>query len=105
LPLITLGGESLTSRMSAGLLQAIGAAPGIAETLYDYVELAVTLGNDPELNARYRSLFSPDNRTSQFGAITSFTYHYEESLIQIELSRSSGATAENATTPPQAAAA
>ena len=105
LPLITLGGESLTSRMSAGLLRAIGAAPGIAETLNDYMELVVTLGNDPELNTRYRSLFSPNNRSTEFGAITSFTYHYEESLIQIELSRRSGTIAENATIPPQAAAA
>jgi predicted O-linked N-acetylglucosamine transferase (SPINDLY family) len=111
LPLITLSGESLTSRTTAGLLRAIDAASGIAETLYDYTELAVTLGNQPELHGRYRSLFSPNNRTMQAGAIASFTYHYEESLIQIELANRSGAApggegeGEGEAIPPQAAAA
>jgi predicted O-linked N-acetylglucosamine transferase (SPINDLY family) len=87
LPIVTLSGESFASRMAARLLQAIGAAPGITETLEDYVEVAVALATRPELLAGYRSLFTQTNWAATIGDIATFTYHYEASLIQIELAR------------------
>jgi predicted O-linked N-acetylglucosamine transferase (SPINDLY family) len=87
LPMVTLSGESFASRMAGRLLQAIGAAPGISETLERYVEIAVALASNSELLARYRSVFTEANWAATIGDIASFTYHYEETLIQIELAR------------------
>ncbi len=89
LPMVTLSGESFASRMAGRLLLAIGAADGIAETLEQYVEAAVSLATQPERLARYRSLFTENNWAATIGDIATFTFHYEESLIQIELARRS----------------
>jgi hypothetical protein len=70
--------------MAARLLQAIGAAAGIAETIEHYIEIAVACATQPELFAGYRTLFTEANRAATIGDIVTFTYHYEESLSQIE---------------------
>jgi predicted O-linked N-acetylglucosamine transferase (SPINDLY family) len=85
LPLVTLSGESFASRMAGRLLQAIGATPGITETVEQYVETAIALANQPAVLAQYRSLFTQANWAATIGDIATFTYHYEDSLIQIEL--------------------
>jgi len=85
LPMVTLSGESFASRMAARLLRAIGADAGITESLDQYVEAAVALATQPELLARYRSVFTEANWAATIGDIATFTFHYEESLIQIEL--------------------
>jgi predicted O-linked N-acetylglucosamine transferase (SPINDLY family) len=87
LPMVTLSGESFASRMAGRLLLAIGATPGITETLETYIETAVTLATQPALFAQYRSLFTETNWASTIGDIATFTHHYEESLIQIESAR------------------
>jgi predicted O-linked N-acetylglucosamine transferase (SPINDLY family) len=87
LPLVTLSGESFASRVAGRLSQAIGATPGITEALDDYVGTAVALAAQPELLAGYRSLFTATNRAANIGDIATFTYHYEASLIQIDLAR------------------
>jgi predicted O-linked N-acetylglucosamine transferase (SPINDLY family) len=84
LPLVTLSGESFASRMAARLLQAIGAAAGIGETLGHYIEIAVACATQPDLFAGYRELFTEAKWTATIGDIATFTYHYEESLTQIE---------------------
>lgn len=94
LPMITLSGESFASRMAARLLQAIGATPGITETIENYVETAVALATQPDLLARYRSLFTATNWAATIGDIATFTFHYEESLIQIELALRAGTAVE-----------
>ncbi len=83
LPMVTLAGESFASRMAGRLLQAIGAAPGIAETLESYTEIAVALATRPEVLAQYRTLFTEANWASTIGDIATFTRHYEDSLLQI----------------------
>jgi len=85
LPMVTLSGESFASRMAARLLRAIGADAGITESLEQYVETAVALATQPDLLARYRSVFTETNWAATIGDIATFTFHYEESLIQIEL--------------------
>ena len=70
--------------MAGRLLRAIGATPGITETLGGYVETAVTLAAEPTLLAQYRTLFTEANWAATIGDIVTFTYHYEQSLIQIE---------------------
>jgi predicted O-linked N-acetylglucosamine transferase (SPINDLY family) len=84
LPLVTLSGESFASRMAARLLQAIAATAGIGETVEHYIEIAVACATQPELFAGYRSLFTEANWAATIGDIAAFTYHYEESLTQIE---------------------
>jgi predicted O-linked N-acetylglucosamine transferase (SPINDLY family) len=85
LPMVTLSGESFASRMAGRLLQAIGATSGITESLDNYIETAVALATQPELLANYRSSFTETNWADTIGDIATFTFHYEESLIQIEL--------------------
>jgi hypothetical protein len=85
LPMVTLSGEAFASRMAGRLLQAIGATHGITESIEAYIETAVALATQPGLFARYRSLFNATNWAATIGDIGTFTYHYEESLIQIEL--------------------
>jgi len=87
--MVTLSGESFASRMAGRLLQAIGATEGIAETFDAYVETAVALATRPDLFARYRAAFNEANWAATIGDIATFTYHYEESLIQIELAQRS----------------
>jgi predicted O-linked N-acetylglucosamine transferase (SPINDLY family) len=87
LPIVTLSGESFASRMAGRLLRAIGATPGITETMDDYIETAVALATQPELRTGYRSLFTETNWAATIGDIATFTYHYEASLIQLDLAR------------------
>ena len=84
LPMVTLSGESFASRMAGRLLQAIGATLGITETLEGYVDTAVALAARPELLAQYRALFTEANWAATIGDIASFTYHYEQSLVEID---------------------
>jgi predicted O-linked N-acetylglucosamine transferase (SPINDLY family) len=86
LPMVTLSGESFASRMAGRLLQAIGATEGITTTIEQYVETTVTLATQPDLLANYRARFTQANWAATIGDIATFTYHYEESLIQIERS-------------------
>jgi protein O-GlcNAc transferase len=56
-PLVTLRGRTFVGRVSASMLQAIGRAELIADTVEDYVDLAVALANDrPRLVALRRGL-------------------------------------------------
>jgi predicted O-linked N-acetylglucosamine transferase (SPINDLY family) len=71
--------------MAGRLLLAIGATEGITESLEDYIETAVALATQPDRLTHYRSLFTETNWADTIGDIATFTFHYEESLIQIEL--------------------
>jgi predicted O-linked N-acetylglucosamine transferase (SPINDLY family) len=84
LPLVTLSGEAFASRMAARLLQAIGATAGIGETVEHYIEIAVACATQPVVFAGYQALFTEANWAATIGDIATFTYHYEESLTQIE---------------------
>ncbi len=105
LPLVTLSGESFASRMAARLLHAIGAESGVAETFDAYVETAAALATQPELYAQYRSLFTAMNWAATIGDIATFTYHYEASLIQIELALRTGEPDPHSPAEPAQAAA
>lgn len=97
LPMITLSGESFASRMAGRLLEAIGASAGITETLGGYIETAAMLATDPVLLSSYRSVFTEANWAATIGDIATFTYHYEQTLIQIALGRQSETTRGSAT--------
>jgi hypothetical protein len=73
--------------MAGRLLQSIGATLGITETFEAYVDTAVTLATRPDWLTQYRSLFTEANWAATLGDIASFTHHYEQALIDIELAR------------------
>jgi predicted O-linked N-acetylglucosamine transferase (SPINDLY family) len=84
LPLITLAGEAFASRMAARFLSAIGADRGIAHSFSAYIEAAVTLANDADACAAYRSLFSAERWAATIGDIGRFTSEYEATLERIQ---------------------
>ena len=49
LPVVTFEGELMRGRVSAGILRMMGMPETIAETIDDYVALAVRMGRDPSL--------------------------------------------------------
>jgi predicted O-linked N-acetylglucosamine transferase (SPINDLY family) len=51
LPIVTFQGELMRGRVSAGILRMMGMPETIAETLDDYVALAVRMGRDPDFRA------------------------------------------------------
>lgn len=56
-PVVTLRGRTFVGRVSASMLQAVGRPELIAETIEDYIGLAVTLATDrPRLAAARRDL-------------------------------------------------
>ena len=54
LPVVTFQGELMRGRVSAGILRMMGMPETIAETLDDYVALAVRIGRDPSLAGRHQ---------------------------------------------------
>jgi predicted O-linked N-acetylglucosamine transferase (SPINDLY family) len=105
LPLVTLSGESFASRMAARMLQAIGATPGITESLENYIVTAATLAAQPALLAQYRTFFTATNWAATIGDIASFTRHYEESLTQIQHARQAEIASRQRPAFPEAVAA
>ena len=60
LPLVTLSGRSFAWRMAGRLLAALGGHNGIAVTVQDYVEKAVTPATDRSRYAAYKALFTDE---------------------------------------------
>jgi predicted O-linked N-acetylglucosamine transferase (SPINDLY family) len=91
LPLVTLSGEAFASRMAARLLRAVGADRGITQTLEKYVETAVTLANDRQAHAAYRSAFNEAHWAESIGNIADFTHQLETTLTRIQANLQAGA--------------
>jgi predicted O-linked N-acetylglucosamine transferase (SPINDLY family) len=53
-PIVTLPGEFLRGRVTAGCYKKMGLETCVAATAGNYVDLAVRLGTDPQFNARVR---------------------------------------------------
>ena len=83
LPLLTLSGESFASRMAARLLAAAGAAPGITDTLADYVARAVQFGTQPAAYSVYKALFTDAAWRDSIGDIAGFTAEFEATLLRL----------------------
>jgi len=60
LPIVTFQGELMRGRVSAGILRMMGMPETIAETLDDYVALAVRIGRDPDFRARIKQHIASD---------------------------------------------
>ncbi len=60
LPVVTFQGELMRGRVSAGILRMMGMPETIAETLDDYVALAVRMGRDPDFRADIKKRIASD---------------------------------------------
>ena len=83
LPLLTLSGRSFASRMAGRLLTAIGAGRGIAATLDQYVDTAVTLATDRDAYAAYKAVFGEESWRTGIGNMVDFTAEFEASLLRV----------------------
>ena len=64
LPIVTLAGRSVISRMAGSLLTAIGLPELITETLADYEALAIRLGRQPARVASLKRYLAEEGRRS-----------------------------------------
>ena len=83
LPLVTLSGRAFASRMAGRLLAALGGQDGVAATVRDYVEKAVTLATDRTRYAAYKALFTDEAWAATIGNTAKFTEEFERSLMSI----------------------
>jgi predicted O-linked N-acetylglucosamine transferase (SPINDLY family) len=80
LPLLTISGQAFSSRMAGRLLLAVGAKQGIATTVRDYVDMAVSLATDHRAFNAYQKMFDTEAWRKEIGDITNFTRCYEAAL-------------------------
>jgi predicted O-linked N-acetylglucosamine transferase (SPINDLY family) len=60
LPVVTFQGELMRGRVSAGILRMMDMPETIAETLDEYVALAVRMGRDPGFRAEIKKRIAGD---------------------------------------------
>jgi predicted O-linked N-acetylglucosamine transferase (SPINDLY family) len=60
LPVVTFQGELMRGRVSAGILRMMGMPETIAETLDEYVALAVRMARDPGFRASIKQRVASD---------------------------------------------
>ncbi|WP_158811880.1 glycosyl transferase family 1 [Beijerinckia sp. L45] len=85
LPLITLSGESFTSRMAGSLLTAMGLDEGIVYDQAAYVELAVALATDPVRYKAFRDRVTPELWLRTLGDTPEFCRDLEEAFQAVAL--------------------
>lgn len=78
LPMITLSGQTFSSRMAGSLLNVMGLGEGIATSFESYIALAVALGNDPVRYQQFRHALSGDVWRQTLGNIDLFMPELEE---------------------------
>lgn len=83
LPIVTLAGRSFASRMATSLMTAIGATDGVTTTPGEYVERAITLGNDPIARAAARAALAGDAWARTIGDADGFTARMEAAYRSI----------------------
>ena len=83
LPLVTLTGQTFSSRMAGSLLHAMGLERGIAGSLDEYIERAVRLGTHPGEYRAYREACGGDAWRRTIGNIEAFVPEYEERLLSV----------------------
>ena len=90
LPVLTLCGRAMASRMATSLLHAVGAHSGIACNPAQYVDIAARLARDRPHYARYRALFAPPAWRTGIGDAARFTAGLEAALAAVVTAPSGG---------------
>jgi predicted O-linked N-acetylglucosamine transferase (SPINDLY family) len=81
LPLVTLCGQSFSSRMASRLLEASGARQGIATSLQEYIDVAVRFATDRTAFEAYRGSFGLSSWSRQIGNVDRFMTEFETTLV------------------------
>lgn len=81
LPIVTLAGRSFASRMAARLLDVYGASGGVAHSITDYVERAVSLATVPATYLDHRAQFSSRRWDQTLGDSDAFARSFEKALL------------------------
>jgi predicted O-linked N-acetylglucosamine transferase (SPINDLY family) len=77
LPVVAVGGTHFASRVSASLLNAVGLPELVAETVDDYVDLAVKLAGEPQMLADVRRKLIERRFSAPLFDTERFTRHLE----------------------------
>ena len=80
LPLVTLSGRTFVSRMAGSLLEAVGLADGIVDSLDAYVDLAVALATDADRYQAFRAPLQKGAWARTLGDTPAFTRAFEAAL-------------------------
>jgi predicted O-linked N-acetylglucosamine transferase (SPINDLY family) len=83
LPVLTHIGNTLTARMAASLLTAIGLPELITTTAQDYEALAIELGTHPEKLSAIKSKLASNRLTTPLFDTELFTKHIEKAYTAI----------------------
>lgn len=81
LPYITLLGNSYVSRVGASILTQVGHPELIANSVDEYIKMAVELAKDSERLAKYKETLRADMEKSSLGDNKAFVKNFENGLI------------------------
>jgi predicted O-linked N-acetylglucosamine transferase (SPINDLY family) len=83
LPMVTLSGQTFSSRMAGSLLNAMGLNEGIALTIDSYIDKAVAYATQPELYRSYRERLGSGLWLKVLGDTKTFTGRFEAAMEKI----------------------
>jgi predicted O-linked N-acetylglucosamine transferase (SPINDLY family) len=83
LPLVTLRGRAFAARMASSLLSTMDVPEGIAGTLPEYIDRAVTLATDRSALGRYAAKLGPHNWATRIGDSDAFSRRFEHALCSV----------------------
>jgi protein O-GlcNAc transferase len=82
LPVLTIAGKSMASRMAASLLTSLDLPELIAANLEAYVDIAIKLANNPEAMNKLKSKLSENRSLQALFNTKAFTENLEHGFIQ-----------------------
>jgi len=82
-PIVTLSGQTFASRMAGSLCQSAGIGDLVATNLGDYINIAVSLAQDPVKYQSYRAKLQGDTWRQTIGNIENFMGHYEAAMKRV----------------------
>lgn len=81
-PVITLSGHSLISRMGLSIMESLGLPEWVASNWQEYTEKAIYFGKNPELLKKIRSEIREKYNSNAIGNGAIFTQDFEEKLLE-----------------------
>lgn len=82
-PLLALSGDTFAARVSGSLLRAVGLPELVAQSLDDYLALALQLAREPALLGAYRARLAKNRMNAPLFDSTRFTRHLEAAYLAI----------------------
>jgi protein O-GlcNAc transferase len=98
-PLITVSGDALISRMGASMLSSLGLDELIASTMAEYVDVAIRLASDIERLAEMRSVIRQRMQASALGDGRIYAHDFEMACFNVLTSPEKEATVVRSVLP------